>query len=66
MCLKEIDQSFITILDSIVNVTGAPIGSSKKKENLYFGNEQDIHMNSKNYEKNGYSLDLHISSYSCV
>ena len=63
MCLKESGlhvRNTITILGSIVNITGAqegPIQPFNEHENLHFHNEQDVRMSSENYAEKGYGLN---------
>ena len=37
-----------------------------EQKNLHFGNEQDIHVSSKKYEKNGNNFDLDLITISYV
>ena len=58
----------LTILGPTVNMIGGggqPIWPVNEHENLHFGNEWDVHMNSNYHEANGYghNLDLLIISH---
>lgn len=43
---------------NVVNIIEGPVWSSKKKENLHFDIDKDIHRSFKNQEENAYRHDL--------
>ena len=48
----------ITILGSIVDITGRTGMTINEHKNLHFDNEWDTHVSSETYEESGYGLNL--------